>query len=833
MGVFPENPCEFAVDFIRKMRRHREIVQIPSSRQVLSIPKLILSRYYRKGLVTPNDYIEISTVTSFPDNQELAKDIAFQILFPNYKKDIIDSFFNEDDYGEGELAEELLGNDIQSELDKLQEMIDEIEMTKSIDTDKIQKLEEFLDELNSKRNEDPYKSALQFFNDDSELYKEEISSLEELVQEAQRRLEQKINSLNPEDLKAGSNLGLNDLIQQKSLREWEKLASKALKNENIAEDLSKLFNSDKLDDLLKSIKFINETSDNQNIKDQIQNVKNQLKDQLKNLDQLFNAAKTLGEIPKFDLDDILNNSLQQSSFEHNFSLADSLDQYFGTNLREKLLNTLDQQSSKSQMNLSLESLTKNAFANKSWSDLFNQSLENAIKEASNENIKFEAFKSLSHQIQQLMNSCPNMHCGQKISQKLPDLVSKTLEACETADQLKNATEFLRKIGLDPDSEDIKRIGKNLEMSEEEIYELIEPNYQLLKKMVEKNIADFQRISNLMDQLHDQLNKERIKELLSSALANDNRDALGALGHFDLTEALKGAQQIGGKEGQDKVISCLSAGSGENLLKQWFIHRTNLPEQVKIKVKEIAKKMLIDLGIYYSRARLGSATTGTIPINLVRPYTIGDDFENIDLEETIFNLLEKGKKLDHINYDDFYVYETAKGLRSFCFELDISGSMTGEKLAYMAICVTMLVYGMRKDEIGVAFFESDTHVLKKLSEKVNLEKLADELLMVSAKGGTRLQSALEWANKQFKENSSSREKLNVLFTDAEIYDIQQANEELRKLRSLNVDFILVSPESSFNLKEAEKMVKIAGGQLLTIKDWNEFPKLMSEIIKSRF
>ena len=142
-------------------------------------------------------------------------------------------------------------------------------------------------------------------------------------------------------------------------------------------------------------------------------------------------------------------------------------------------------------------------------------------------------------------------------------------------------------------------------------------------------------------------------------------------------------------------------------------------------------------------------------------------------------------------------------------------------------------------LGPCVIESETHTLKvadflkKLSEKVEMEKLADELLMVSAKGGTRLQSALEWANKQFKENSSSREKLNVLFTDAEIFDIQQATEELRKLRSLNVDFILVSPESSFNLKEAEKMVKIAGGQLLTIKDWNEFPKLMSEIIKSRF
>ncbi|MFX1556180.1 MAG: VWA domain-containing protein [Promethearchaeota archaeon] len=833
MGIFPENPCEFAVDFIRKMRAHPDIVQIPSSRQVLSIPRLILSRYYRKGIVTPNDYIEISEVTSFPDNQNLAKDIAFQMLFPNYKKDMVDSFFQDEIGLEKDSKNDLLDQEIKTELDKLQEIFDEIEMSKSIDTDSIEELEDFLEELNRKREEEPYKSALEFFNEDSELFKEEISSLEQLLKEAQKRLEQRINTLEPNEIKAAANLGLNDLIQQKSLREWEKLTSKALDNQDISKDLENLLQSGKLDDLLNTMKFLNDASEQPHIKDQIQNLKNQLQNHLNNLDELFNAAKTLGETPRFNQEELIKNSLTQSSFEHNFNLANSLDQYFGTNLREKLLNEFHQQHKNSQMNLSLETLTKSAFANKAWNTLFNQALENAKKDAINQNIKFEAFKSLTHQLQQLMNSCANMHCSQKMSQKLPELVSQTLNNCENSDQLRNATEFLRKIGLNPQSEDIQKVGKKLNMPDEEIYELIEPNYQILKKMIEENTADFQRISNLMNQIQDQLNKDRLKELISSALANENRDALGALGHFDLTEALKTAQQIGGKEGQDKMIACLSAGSGENLLKQWFMHRKNLPDDAKQKVKELAKKMLIELGIYYSRARLGSSTTGPIPINIVRPYTIGDDFENIDLEETIFNLLEKGKELDHIDYDDFYVYETAKGLRSACFELDVSGSMSGDKLAYMSICVTMLCYGMRKDELGIAFFESNTHVLKELDKKVDMEKLADDLLSVTARGGTRLQSAIEWANKQFKENSSSREKLNVLFTDAEIFDIQQSMQELRIMRSLGVDFILVCPETSYSLKEAEKMVKIAGGQLLTIKDWNEFPKLISDIIKSRF
>lgn len=832
MSVFPENPCEFAVDFIRKMRNNPDIVQIPSSRQVLSIPKLILSRYYRKGTISPNDYIEISVVTSFPDNQELAKDIAFQILFPNYKKDILDSFFQEDTLDEAH-QKDYIDENLKSELDKLQEIIDEIEISKTVKQESIENLENFLEVLNEKREQEPYKSALEFFSDDSELFKEEISSLEKLIEEAKLRFEQKINSLEPSDIKAGAKLNLNDLIQNKSLREWERISSKALNGQDIKEDLERLLNSGKLNDLLNTMKFLNETSREDNIKKEIEHLKQQLRDQISNLEDLFNTAKTLGELPNFNKENVLNNSLESSSFEHNYNLANSLDQFFGSNLRAELLDKFREQKTDKKMNLSLETLTKIAYTNKSWNSLFNQALQNAIEKTKNQPVEYDALKNLSLQIQQLMNSCENMHCSQKIAQILPDLTSQTLKACKNAEQLRDATEFLRKIGLDPKSEDIQEVGEKLNMSDEDIFELIEPNYQLLKKMIDNSNADFQRIQNLMNQVKDQINYDRMKELIASALSNENRDALGAIGHFNLSEALKAAQSIGGNEGQDKMIACLSAGSGENLLKEWFIHRKNLPENSKQKVKEIAKKLLIELGIYYSRARLGSATTGPIPVNIVRPYSVGDDYENIDLEETLFNLLEKGKELDHIDYDDFYVYETAKGLRSCCIELDISGSMSGDKLAYMSICVTMMCYGMRKDEFAITFFESDTHVLKKLDEKVDLEKLADELLSVSARGGTRMQNALEWANKQFKDHSTSREKLNILFTDAEIFDIRESMHELRVMRSLGVDFILICPESSYNLKDAEKMVKTAGGQLLTIKDWKEFPKLISDIIKSRF
>ncbi|TFG02859.1 MAG: VWA domain-containing protein [Promethearchaeota archaeon] len=831
MGIFPENPCEFAVEFIRRMRIHPDIVQIPSSRQVMSIPRLIVARYYRKGNITPSDFIEVSTVTSYPGNQDLAKQISFEILFPNYKKDLASSFFQEGSDVDETLEDDFLTPEEKSYLEEFQDLIDEIEMSKSVDTEFLQKIENFMEELNQKREEEPFKSALNFFPDETELYKEKITSLEELLNEAKRRFEQKINSLEPEDLKASKQLNLNDLIQEKSKRNWEKITSKALNNQDITPDLNDLMNSNNFEDFIQSLKYLSET--NSLNEDQLQMMKDEIKNQIDNLEQLFQAAKNLGETPQFDQDKVLQNSLKKSSFNHNFNLANSLDQYFGTNLRTQLLDKYDQMAQDFQFTPSIENLTKNAFANKSWNDLLNRAIQNAVNEAMNQKKKFEEFKNLTHQMQQLSNSCANMHCSQKLAQQIPDIMKKSLEACENPHELKDTVEFLRKIGLKPNPEDIKSTGQKLGMPEEEIFELIEPNYQLLKKLIDKKLGDFERISNLMNQLGDQINKERMKELISSALASENRDALGALGHFDLEQALKAAQFMGGEEGQDKLIQCLGAGSGENLLKQWYMHRKNLTPHAKEKVKELAKKMLIELGIFYSRARLGSSVSGPIPINIVRPFAIGDDFENVDLEETINNILEKGKKLDHINYDDFFVYETAKGQRSACFELDISGSMSGEKLASMAISTTMLVYGMKKDELAITFFESDTHILKEMDEKIDLENLADELLMVSARGGTRIQKALEWARRQFKEKSGSREKLNVLFTDAEIYDLKQAMEELRIFRSMGIDFVLVVPETSFNLEDAKKIVKIAGGQLLTIKDWNEFPDLISEIIKSKF
>ncbi|MEJ2249785.1 MAG: hypothetical protein P8Y97_09010, partial [Candidatus Lokiarchaeota archaeon] len=182
MAIFPEDPIEYAVEFVRRLRNHPDVVQIPSSRQVLSIPKLILSRYYRKGIINANDFIEISRVTSFPDNQDLAKDIAFEILFPTYQKNKLSQYFPDDHYINKKDNDDILSPQEKSQLEQLQELIDEIQL--NAENQDIQEIEKFMEKLNKNRNKEPYNSALKFFKDDTEIYQEEIKSLEELLEAA-------------------------------------------------------------------------------------------------------------------------------------------------------------------------------------------------------------------------------------------------------------------------------------------------------------------------------------------------------------------------------------------------------------------------------------------------------------------------------------------------------------------------------------------------------------------------------------------------------------------------------------------------------------------------
>ncbi len=159
-------------------------------------------------------------------------------------------------------------------------------------------------------------------------------------------------------------------------------------------------------------------------------------------------------------------------------------------------------------------------------------------------------------------------------------------------------------------------------------------------------------------------------------------------------------------------------------------------------------------------------------------------------------------------------------------------MTGQKLSQMALCATMLVYAFKPEELALSFFESNTHRVKNLDEDIELEKVVDELLEINARGGTCINSALKWANNQFEKKARSKHKLNILFTDADIFDFNNSLRELKKMSEKNVKFVMVVPKFNFSSVMANKMVREANGVLLTLNQWRDFPKLISKIITNQ-
>ncbi len=175
-----------------------------------------------------------------------------------------------------------------------------------------------------------------------------------------------------------------------------------------------------------------------------------------------------------------------------------------------------------------------------------------------------------------------------------------------------------------------------------------------------------------------------------------------------------------------------------------------------------------------------------------------------------------------------VLETYHGRRAVVIELDVSGSMTGEKLAYMSICATMLVYGMRREELALCFFESSAHKVKDIEEEVDMDELAEQLLTLTAMGGTMIGAALDWAKTNL-DKSDAREKLNVVFTDSEIFDFEEAIPKFQEIHGMGVKSVLVVPKQQFSQSFVQRLVRESKGYLVKVDKWSNFPDIISKVV----
>ena len=857
MIIFPQSPVWFSLKFITALRNHEKCMYKPSVRQAIAICKLILARFLNKGTCEVNDFIEIAVVTSPLENQALARKIATELLTYNdpTKNSMSSGTIKSDMFG-NETAQDLL-DDIGLDLSELDEVFDDFELLdnffnelEDLDLNQLmdESLNDFFDRFSEELEEDPYKTALDVIDKNAIANFNQFKDLKAMIDYAKELLKNKMNHLEPEDIDAAEKLDLLDDIISKSESLKEKMMSQLAKDKNLdkfKESLSKALNKNSFEGLNAAQFALKSNKLNQQGQDIVKSLlKQNLSKSNKTLNDIFNTSKILGSNPnlaKKKMDDILNSSLKLP-FKDAYNNAKNFDQFFGDSLSEKYLNEINENfdnfsKGKSSTDIKQE-LINNPIKTPAWRKLMSKIIDKDLKSISddyNDKQMIDAqMKNYIDNLNESKNNCSDLSCQSQLDNKVSELIDKAVEGAASKESLKNMVKDFNKMGFSPDINSIKNAGKRLGMTETEVLNLIEKSFKIFKQLVKENQSDYQTYKEYLEQLG--LTPQQIDEIVKIALGGapqkpPNLEVLSALSEKNLAQVLKSAEQMG-EDALDMAFSSLGAGSGLDLLEQWFYSRHNVSAKIKKRLKEIIKQIMIDLGINAANSLIGTAKSGPLVENVVIPYTLGDDFELIDLEETISNLLEGGKTVETITNDDFLVSKTTDGLRCIVLELDISGSMSGNKLAQMALCTTMLVYAFKPEELALTFFESNTHKLKNLDEEVELEKVVDELLDITARGGTCINHALKWANLQFEKKARSKYKINVLFTDADVFDFKNSLRELKLMKEKDIRFVMVVPKFGFSPVMANKMVKEADGVLLTLNQWRDFPKLISDIITNQ-
>jgi len=303
------------------------------------------------------------------------------------------------------------------------------------------------------------------------------------------------------------------------------------------------------------------------------------------------------------------------------------------------------------------------------------------------------------------------------------------------------------------------------------------------------------------------------------------------------------------------------GPGLDLLLKAYLKKPSDEEETKAFLKEL-KKRLIKLGWEYQ------SIGRTVESELLRPYEFGDDPQLIDEEKSIENIfIDEGKTIDEIKYNDFLLRKKEIEHRVPIFILDMSNTMHFElnglsSIHYCVLSLVPLIFAFRMQPYGLALFESNTHVIKELSEERDWDQIIDTLISLIPMsctemqkkfatetspeewGGTVPNSSISWAYEQLSLAKKKSSKYVFVFSDFQFEepDVEdpKRNENYRIMKEMVDDgikvFACVSPVTYLSKflpfsKPVLDKVREAGAEIINVANPRDFLELVRDMIES--
>lgn len=243
---------------------------------------------------------------------------------------------------------------------------------------------------------------------------------------------------------------------------------------------------------------------------------------------------------------------------------------------------------------------------------------------------------------------------------------------------------------------------------------------------------------------------------------------------------------------------IGVGPGENRIVKLATKtlKSGLDEKMRKLLAYLLKERLLKLGRELERKDDWSK------IASVRPFQSGEDPDSIDEDRSLENIIDLGRKIEEIRTEDFMMLKRKKKNRNIIYIQDISNTMFYDfeginSINYSVLSLIPLIWGLRNDKWGLILYESNSHIIKDLTDERDLEPILEDLISMitmtttqmeyrfkgttegTTWGGTIPNKSFQWAYDELIEASDRSDRICFIFSDFVINEPNKESEESKK------------------------------------------------------
>lgn len=252
---------------------------------------------------------------------------------------------------------------------------------------------------------------------------------------------------------------------------------------------------------------------------------------------------------------------------------------------------------------------------------------------------------------------------------------------------------------------------------------------------------------------------------------------------------------------------IGVGPGEDeIIKRGIRQMKGIKKKQSQKVlQEILKEKLLKLGREFERSEDWNKSRNLMP------YQPGEDPDLIDEERSLENILDLGRSIETIRWQDFLMRQRMKKKRHIVFILDISNTMFYDleglnSITYSVMSMVPLLWGLRRERYALTLYESNSHIVKDFYDEINIMPVLEDLISMMfctttemekkycggftnmTWGGTVPGKSLKWAYDEITSINDRSDRMVFIFSD---FVLNQPGEE--------------TPQNNENYQILEKMM----------------------------